>query len=226
MNVVPEGGALFQTNMNMLLDGHTGIEHALPIWRFYDDVVQLWSQTESGYTPTLGVAYGGLEGENYWYAHDDVFENQRLINFTPPNLVAARAIRRSKAPEWDYNHVAVAEGVDRLQQAGVSVQLGAHGQREGLAAHWEMWMFAQGGMPPLKVLEAATIAGARYLGMDEEIGSIEVGKLADLVVLSEDPITCSEPRLRDARVLMTIVAGRVVHDAFTTEGQKAGPDGR
>ncbi|MCW8846823.1 MAG: amidohydrolase family protein [Gammaproteobacteria bacterium] len=188
MNVVPEGGALFQTNMNMLLDGHTGIEHALPIWRFYDDVVQLWSQTESGYTPTLGVAYGGLEGENYWYAHDDVFENQRLINFTPPNLVAARAIRRSKAPEWDYNHVAVAEGVNRLQQAGVSVQLGAHGQREGLAAHWEMWMFAQGGMPPLKVLEAATIAGARYLGMDEEIGSIEVGKLADLVIMEKNPL--------------------------------------
>ena len=85
--------------------------------------------------------------------------------------------------------MAVSEGANRLQQAGVSVQLGAHGQREGLAAHWEMWMLSQGGMQPLKVLEAATIAGARYLGMDKEIGSIEVGKLADLVILENNPLT-------------------------------------
>jgi imidazolonepropionase-like amidohydrolase/Tol biopolymer transport system component len=188
MNVVPEGGALFQTNMNMLVDGHTGIEHSLPIGRFYDDVVQLWSQTQSGYTPTLGVAYGGLAGEYYWYQHDNVFENRRLLNFTPPNYVAARSVRRQKAPEWDYNHVVVAEGANRLQQAGVSVQLGAHGQREGLAAHWEMWMLSQGGMEPIRVLEAATIAGARYLGMDSEIGSIEPGKLADMVILDKNPL--------------------------------------
>lgn len=189
MNVVPEGGALFQSNMNMLLDGHTGIEHSLPIGRFYDDVVQLWSQTESGYTPTMGVAYGGLGGEYYWYQHDDVFDNQRLISFTPPGLVASRSIRREKAPEWDYNHVTVAEGANRLREAGVSVQVGAHGQREGLAAHWEMWMLAQGGMKPLQVIEAATIAGARYLGMDSEIGSLEPGKLADLVVMEQNPLS-------------------------------------
>ena len=68
------------------------------------------------------------------------------------------------------------------------MQIGAHGQREGLAAHWEMWMLAQGGMEPLKVIEAATIAGARYLGMDSEIGSIEVGKLADMIILEKNPL--------------------------------------
>lgn len=188
MNVVPEGGALFQANMNMVLDGHTGIEHALPIADFYDDVVQFWSQQGSGYTPTLVVAYGGLWGENYWYQHGDVFDNERLMKFTPPGLVASRSLRRTMAPEWDYNHVAVAQGATRLQRAGVSIQLGAHGQREGLAAHWEMWMLGQGGMEPHEILRAATIDGARYLGMDSEIGSIEAGKLADLVVLEANPL--------------------------------------
>lgn len=188
MNVVTESGALFQTNMNMLLDGHTGIEHALPVADIYDDVLQLWSQVDVGYTPTLGVAYGGLMGEHYWYQHGEVFNNERLLRFTPPGLVAARATRRMMAPDWDFNHVAAAQAATRLQRAGVSVQLGAHGQREGLAAHWEMWMLAQGGMEAHRILEAATIAGARYLGMDSEIGSIEVGKLADLVVLEQNPL--------------------------------------
>ena len=51
MMVVPEGGSLFQHNMNMVVDGHTGIEHSLPpVPKVYDDVKQLWSQTKVGYT--------------------------------------------------------------------------------------------------------------------------------------------------------------------------------
>ena len=69
MMVVPEGGAHFQANMSEIVDGHTGIEHSLPLGHIYEDVLQLWSQSEVGYTPTLGVAYGGLTGETYWYKH-------------------------------------------------------------------------------------------------------------------------------------------------------------
>jgi predicted amidohydrolase YtcJ len=56
----------------------------------------------------------------------------------------------------------------------------------------------------------ATINNA-WLTMEEGTkGSIEPGKLADLVVLSEDPLTCPAPRLRDAKVLATLVGGKVV----------------
>ena len=75
-----------------------------------------------------------------------------------------------------------------LQDLGVDVLLGAHGQREGLAAHWEMWMFAQGGMSPWNVIKASTIDGAKYIGMDHELGSLKAGKLADLVILDADPL--------------------------------------
>jgi len=186
MMVVPEGGSLFQMNMGMIVDGHTGIEHALPVAEVYDDVTQLWSQTDVGYTPTLNVAYGGLDGEHYWYARTDVWRHPLLSRHVPPSLLAARAVRRETAPEADFNVLRVARTAAKLQQAGVQVQMGAHGQREGLGAHWEMWMFGLGGMSPLQALRTATLAPARYLGLDRDLGSIEPGKLADLVVIDGD----------------------------------------
>jgi hypothetical protein len=67
MNVVPEGGSLYQHNMTMIVDGHTTIEHSIPLANLYDDVHDLWRQSETAYNPTLVVAYGGSFGENYWY---------------------------------------------------------------------------------------------------------------------------------------------------------------
>src|SRR4029078_12932049 len=73
MMVVPEGGALFEHNMTMVVDGHTGVEHSIPVGAIYKDVVQLWKSTPVGYTPTLIVGYGGIWGENYWYAKTQVW---------------------------------------------------------------------------------------------------------------------------------------------------------
>jgi imidazolonepropionase-like amidohydrolase len=181
--VVPEGASLFQLNMSMVVDGHTGVEHALPVANVYDDVKQLWSATQVGYTPTFVVAYGGLDGEHYWYAKTDVWRHPLLSKYVPRSVLAPRAIRRETAPDEDFNVVNVARAATQLQRAGVPVNIGAHGQREGLAAHWEMWTGGLGGMTSLEAIRMATLNGARYLGMDKDIGSLEVGKLADLVMI-------------------------------------------
>ncbi len=137
--VVPEGGMKFHHNMHEIVDGHTGIEHSLPVKTAYDDVLQLWSQTEVGYSPTFVVSYGGLSGELWFYAHDEVWKNERLMRYAPRYLVEPRSMRRPIAPEEHYNHVFVARTAKALVDRGVQVLIGAHGQREGLGAHWELW---------------------------------------------------------------------------------------
>ncbi|MCH9687497.1 MAG: amidohydrolase family protein [Deltaproteobacteria bacterium] len=214
MMVVPEGGSLFQHNMTMVVDGHTGVEHSIPVARAYDDVEQLWGNTPVGYTPTLVVGYGGLAGEYYWYAHTNVFEHHRLSHFTPPFLLEPRSRRRLLASRGDWNHIEIARTAKQLLDAGVKVNIGAHGQREGLAAHWEIWMLAQGGFTPHEALRAATLHGAEYIGLDGDLGSIEVGKLADLVVIDGNPL--KDIRLSD-RVTYTVINGRVFDAATMNE---------
>jgi hypothetical protein len=213
MLVMPEGGGNLPANMGMIIDGHSGIEHALSVGPIYDDVVQLFAQTRVGYTPTLLVAYGGLPGENWFYQHYDVWENEKLQSFFPPRSIDSRSRRRSMAGEDDFNHVSVAKGMNQIAEAGGLVMLGAHGQLQGLGVHWELWAIVQGGMSNHDALRAATLNGAEYLGMDERLGSIEAGKLADLIVLDENPLD----DIRNSESLdMTVING-VVYDAYSMD---------
>jgi Tol biopolymer transport system component/imidazolonepropionase-like amidohydrolase len=209
--VVPEGGMRLEQNLSQIVDGHTGIEHSLSIQPVYDDILQLWGQTDVVYSPTFGVAYGGLMGEEFWYDRTEVWKNERLMAYTPKSIVHPRAIRRPTAPDEHYNHVGVAATAKSLNDRGVPVVIGAHGQLAGLAAHWEIWMMVQGGFSPFAALRGATIDGARYFGMEAELGSIEPGKLADLVVIDGDPL---RDILDSEKVRWTMLNGRL-YDAAT-----------
>lgn len=214
MMVVPEGGGKLQQNLSMLVDGHTGLEHSIPIETGYNDLTQLWKATKFGYTPTFVVSYGGMMGEEYWYDRTEVWKNPRLLRYTPSFLLDRRAIRRPTAPDNQYNHVDVAEYAKTLRDNGVGVHIGAHGQREGLAAHWELWIMEQGGFTPWEALRGGTIDGAVHLGMDKDIGSIEVGKLADLVVIDGDVL--NNLKLSEM-VEYTVLNGRIYEAATMNE---------
>ena len=171
----------------------------------------LFAKSRTGYTPTLIVGYGGLSGEYYWYQHTNVWENARLLTFTPREIVDARSRRRTMAPEDDFNHVLIAKGAKQILDAGGMVELGAHGQLQGLGAHWELWMLQQGGMTNLEAIRCGTILGARALGLDAEIGSIENGKLADLVVLDRDPLE----NIRNTESIALVMLNGRLYDAKT-----------
>lgn len=213
MSVVPEGGSTFFHNMTMVMDGHTGVEHNIPVAPLYKDVLELWRATDVGYTPTLIVNYGGNSGEYYWYQKTNVWEKDRLLKFTPRSIIDGRARRVTLVPdeEYEHGHIATSRACKALTDQGIKVNLGAHGQLQGLGAHWELWMLQQGGMTNLEALRAATLNGAHYIGMDKEIGSLEAGKLADLIVLDKNPL---EDIQNSEHVKYTMINGRL-YDAAT-----------
>lgn len=214
--VVPEGGSTFFHNMSMVADGHTGVEHNIPVAPLYKDVIEFWSETETHNTPTLIVNYAGVSGEYYWYQHTNVWEKERLLSFTPRSIIDSRARHRTMIPEEEYDngHILTSRSLKKLSDAGVKINLGAHGQLQGLGAHWELWMLQQGGMSNHDALRCATINGARYLGMDHQIGSIETGKLADIIVLDANPL---EDIRNSEQVRYTIINGRVYDSATMNE---------
>jgi len=211
MMVVPEGGSLLQHNLTMVADGHTGVEHSLPVDHIYRDVVQFWGASATGYTPTLIVGYGGLDGEHYWYQHMEAWRHEKLLKFTPRGVIDPRSRRRTMASDEDQNTLRSSSIGKALLDAGVTVQLGAHGQLAGLGSQWELWLIASGGMTPLQALRCATLNGAKYLGLDHDIGSLETGKLADVIVLDRNPL---EDIHNSDSVRYTVLNGRV-YDSMT-----------
>ena len=221
MLVVAEGGSLFGMDMNLVADGNSTIEHNVPVDVMYEDVLQFFGQSKTNYTPTLVVTYGGLAGDPYWRQAQDVFAHPLMIH-TPPRQLLAETGRRTKAPDWAYVDDNSAREANKLAQRGVKVAIGAHGQQAGIAAHWELWSFVRGGMSPTEALRAGTIESARSLGMDRDIGSLEPGKLADLVILSADP---SADIANSDKIEQVMLGGRL-YDAKTLNEVETGTEKR
>jgi imidazolonepropionase-like amidohydrolase len=217
MLVVAEGGSLFGMDMNLVADGNSTVEHNVPVDVFYDDVLQFFGQSQSNYTPTLVVTYGGLAGDPYWRQATDVWLNPLMVH-TPPKMLLAETARRTKAPEWAFVDDNNAREAKKLAERGVKVSIGAHGQQAGIGSHWELWSFVRGGMTPVEALRAGTIIPAQSLGMAADIGSLEVGKLADLVVLDADP---SVDIANSDNIAQVMLGGRL-YDAKTMNEVETG----
>ncbi len=203
LNVDLEGAGHFYDNVNAILDGYTNLEHNLPVANYYDDLLQLFINGQTANTPTLIVTFGELFGESFIYQHSEPWKEKKAQTFIPgvnnaynpiPGAYDAPLYVRSMetihyADElYDVGFRSVGRSVKRLDDAGVTINVGSHGQAAGIAMHWEMQLLAESGMSPMRILRGATINGARTWGLDHQLGTLEPGKLADIIVLDKDPL--------------------------------------
>jgi Tol biopolymer transport system component len=183
-----EGALDLKLDLTHAIDGFSGNEHALPIVPVYADVVNTFVKSGITYTPTLLVAYGGPWAENYFYESTEVHDDAKMRRFMPHEVLDTKSQRRPWFRKEEQVFPKLAESAAKIVRAGGRVCIGGHGQIQGLQCHWEMWALATGGLTNMEVLRAATIRGAEAIGYAKDLGSIEPGKLADLIVLNKDPL--------------------------------------
>lgn len=207
-----EGALDMKLNISQMIDGYSGHEHSLPLQPIYKDVIELVAQTQTFYTPTILVAYGGPWAENYYFQNTEVLGNKRLARYIPRELLNGMLRRRSQwfRPE-EYSFKQIAADANAVLKAGGRAGIGGHGQLQGLGVHWEIWAMQSGGMSTMDTLRVATIFGAEAIGLERDLGSLETGKIADLIVMDKNPLT----DIRNTDSISHVMKGGELYEAET-----------
>jgi imidazolonepropionase-like amidohydrolase/Tol biopolymer transport system component len=209
-----EGSLDMKLNLTQMADGYSGQEHSFPIQPLHKDVIEFVARTKTYYTPTILVAYGAPWTENYWFEKEDLINDTKLRRWVPWELLDGMIRRR---PQWflpeEYGHTRFGKQVADIVHAGGKAALGSHGQLQGLGAHWETWSLGSGGLTPHETLRVVTLNGAEAIGLQQDLGSLESGKLADLLVLDGNPLV----DLRQTKSLRYVMKNGELFDATTLD---------
>ena len=196
-----EGALSMKLDLSQMIDGFAGNEHTLAAGLIGGDVIGLMTQMRTSYATTMMTTHSAPEGVDWFVVHDGVLSDPKIHRFWPPGAITEKLTERTSRPLADYRFDLVAAGTAELQSNGGLVGMGAHGEVPGIGFHWEMFAHALGGMKPMAVLHAATAGSAETIGRLHDLGTIQAGKLADLVVLSRDPLADIRNTLSIAMVM-------------------------
>ena len=176
-----------------------GLERSL-LDRTYQDVMGILAQTRTAVAPTL-AAFGGFSG---------LTTTQRLWSDDPAYTEFFHGYERAawQSSQAGIEHLGnLQETVAELVRAGGRVTTGSDAPTVpyGIGLHAELALLEEAGLANDQVLRLATAGAALALGLERDLGTLEVGKLADFVVLSGDPLT----RITDTLRIVAIVKNGV-----------------
>jgi Tol biopolymer transport system component len=211
LRVTAEGGEL-EYNVGMIMDGQTGWEHPMPYMPLYADAAQFFGKANATYSVTFLVGGAGPWNEEFFYQDSEVWRDEKLRRFTPWRMLIPGTRRRMLRPATDYSFPLLARGLRDIVSHGGYGAIGSHGQQHGLGSHWEIWA-AAAGMGNQDALAVATLHGARFLGLERELGSLTTGKLGDLIVLNSNPLD----NIRNTADIKYVVKNGTVWDAATLD---------
>lgn len=194
------------------MDGHTGFEHPLPYALLYSDVAKFMGRAGIVYSPTFVVGGPGAWNEDYFFQETDVWKDVKQRSWLPWKQLVAHSRRRMLRPATDYSFPLLAQGLADIIAEGGYGAVGGHGEQHGIGSHWEVWMAASA-LGPMGALEVASLHGAHFLGVEKDLGSLAVGKLADLMVLNSNPLD----NIRNTTDIQYVMKGGVLYDAATLD---------
>jgi imidazolonepropionase-like amidohydrolase len=207
-----EGALSLKLDLTQILDGYAGNEHALPAWPLGDDVIALMVAMRTSYVTTLSTTNGGSPALNWFVPRDEFALDDRVRRFWSPAAIRQKMETvRPWRPLHTFRFPDDAGGAARLASAGGLVGMGGHGEAPGIGFHWELEAHAIGGMSPMAVLHAATAGSAETVGRLDDLGTLEAGKLADLVVLDANPLQ----DIRNTRHVVEVMRGGFLYEAAT-----------
>lgn len=208
-----EGALSMKLDLSQIIDGYAGNEHALVATPLQDDVLRLLAFARTSYTTTLEITNGGPPAEEWSIARDDPHDDSKLRHFWPHVAIDQLMLRGTWRRLGEYRFPSIAADAAALQTRGGLVGIGSHGEVPGLGFHFEMEAHAAGGMSAEAVLHAATIGSAETIGRKSDLGSIEPGKIADLVILDKDPLA----DIHNARSVRQVMQNGRLYDADTLD---------
>jgi hypothetical protein len=205
-------GSNLPYSLGMIMDGHTAFEHPLSYVPLYSDASRILGMAGATYSPTFVVGGPGPWNEEYFFAETDVWREEKQRRWMPWRQIVPHLRRRMLRPDTDYSFPMIAQGMADVIEHGGYGAIGSHGQAHGIASHWEIWMIAEA-MGPMGALQVATMHGARFLGADDDLGSLETGKLADLLVLNANPLD----DIRNTTDIRYVMQGGILWDGNTLD---------
>ncbi len=210
--MVTSEGSDLAYNLGMIMDGQTGFEHPMSYAPLYSDAAKFFGQAKAVYSPTFVVGGPGAWNEEYFWGETNVWQDAKQRKWLPWRQLVPNTRRPIKRPDTDYSFPMIAQGLADVIANGGYGAIGSHGQQHGIGSHWETWMVASA-MGPHAALDVATRHGAHFLGASDDIGSLEVGKLADMVVLKSNPLD----DIRNTLDISQVMQGGVLRDGETLD---------